>query len=406
MRQPASTRDILMTCSLAGGAGGVQLVFQDLIRWFERSGRHVHVIYPSPLATLRPREQPDASGRPAIYMPLPGLVRENPFVSVPLLLAFMPLAVLRVWRLLRQRRIAVVNCHFLDPYFIHLVIAARLHGARAVVSVHGADLDRYPVAGWSTRLLLRLVMKGAHDVVACSSALARQAAELFPEARGKVTFVHNAIDPERYVPLPEQIEHTAGLPTPFVLCVCRHVPKKGVDTLLHAFSSMLTTLPDVTLVLVGDGPLLAEHRALAARLGIMHRVRFMGELDHARVAPLFARCALYVLPSRIEPFGIVLLEAGYYARPIVATRVGGVPEIITDQVDGLLVEPDDPPALARQMTALLRDPARGERYGRRARETVIRRFLWKDRSAAYLDVFDGRGNTGLGAEAATPALSV
>jgi 1,4-alpha-glucan branching enzyme len=231
----------------------------------------------------------------------------------------------------------------------------------------------------------RLIMRGAHRIVACSEALARKTIEVFPDARPKVTYVHNGIDLARYAEAPG----TCAQPRPFLLCVCRQVRKKGVDTLLRAFALVLCDLPDMSLVLVGGGPLLEEHRALARTLQIEQQVVFSGDMAHGDVIPLFAACTLFVLPSRAEPFGIVLLEAAYYRKGIVCTRVGGVPEIIVDGFNGVLVVPDDPASMATQIVALVRDPESAELLGARAHQTVMTRFLWRDRIHDYIAIYEG-----------------
>jgi glycosyltransferase involved in cell wall biosynthesis len=259
--------------------------------------------------------------------------------------------------------------------------------------VHGADVDGCAGADWIHRLLFRGIMRGADRIVACSEALARQTAEAFPEVREKVTWVHNGLDPSRYVEARE-----SAVPQPFLLCVCRHVHKKGVDTLLRAFALIRDDAPDVSLVLVGDGPLFREHKGLAARLQIEDRVVFMGEVAHSDVPPFFSKCTLFVLPSRAEPFGLVLLEAAYHSKPIVCTRVGGVPEIITSGVNGLLVESDDPSAMAAQILTLLRNDELARRLGGAAHATLFARFLWKDRIQDYIDIYEGRRGPSLDKE--------
>ncbi len=148
--------------------------------------------------------------------------------------------------------------------------------------------------------------------------------------------------------------------------------------------------PTLTLVLVGDGPLFDEHKALARTLGIESQVVFVGSVAHAEVSAFFEACSLFVLPSRAEPFGVVLLEAAYHKKGIVCTRVGGVPEIITNGVNGVLVEPDDPAAMAAQIVALLRNPELAERLGLQAYATLMTRFLWKDRIHDYIAIYEGR----------------
>ena len=100
-----------------------------------------------------------------------------------------------------------------------------------------------------------------------------------------------------------------------------------------------------------------------------------------------------MLPSRAEPFGLVLLEAAYHKKGIVCTRVGGVPEIITDGVNGVLVEPDDPAGMAAQIVALLRNPELAERLGDQAYATLMTRFLWKDRIHDYIEIYEGRARS-------------
>jgi glycosyltransferase involved in cell wall biosynthesis len=172
---------------------------------------------------------------------------------------------------------------------------------------------------------------------------------------------------------------------------------KGVDLLLKAFALIHHEVPDVSLIVVGDGPLLAELKALAARVGIGHRVVFKGEVAHSDVPRFFSTCALFVLPSRSEGFSITLLEAAYHGRPIVCTRVGGSPELISNGVNGMLVEPDDPDAMAAQMLKMLRNQELASRLGDAARETVRTRFLWKDCIQDYIDIYEGRPGPSLAA---------
>ena len=173
------------------------------------------------------------------------------------------------------------------------------------------------------------------------------------------------------------------------MSVCRHVHKKGIDTLLRAFALVSGEVQTLSLVLVGDGPLLEEHKLLARTLGIQDRVAFMGSVAHDDVSDFFSACTLFVLPSRDEPFGLVLLEAAYHKKGIVCTRVGGVPEIITDGVNGRMVEPNDPAAMAAQILTLLRDPDFAAQLGRHAYQTLMTRFLWKQRVLDYIAIFQG-----------------
>jgi glycosyltransferase involved in cell wall biosynthesis len=307
------------------------------------------------------------------------------WLSIPVFLLYLPLTLFHLTRLVRRNRIDVINCHYLTPHLVHLLVAARLLRLRFVVSVHGSDVTSYSNAHWLHRLVCRVILRHADRVVACSDALAAQTSSIVPGIHHKIVRIHNAIDPTRWSRPPERLD----LPEPFVLCVGRHVGVKGIDTLLKAFALIAEDAPALSLVLVGDGPLRQAHETLAVTMGLANRVKFVGEVPPDRVGSYIARCAVFTLPSRAEAFGLVLLEAGYHRKPIVCTRVGGVPELIVDGVSGIVVDPDDPVELGKQILSLVRNREQAERIGRQAHLMVTAGFLWRDRIADYISVYEG-----------------
>jgi glycosyltransferase involved in cell wall biosynthesis len=377
--------NILLSCVLGDSVGGVQVVFRDLVHWLESNSRQVFLVYPSALSQFRLAERPNSWGRPSFYCPMPGFVGNSPLLSLLVFALYFPISTFHLVRLIRRKRVDAINCHFLAPYLIHLVVAARLVGVPVILSLHGAEVDYYTAdADWWHRILFRAIVRSARRIVTCSAALARQTEEAFPDAADKVTFVHNGVDLSSFV----NSGSGSPLPESFVLCVARHVSKKGLDVLLRAFVDVVRDFPQISLVFVGSGPLLEEHKALAAQLGIERQVAFKGDVPHDEIAIFFERCKLFVLPSRAEPFGIVLLEAAYYRKGIVCTRVGGIPEIIDDGVSGLIVDPDCPSCIAASVLRLLHNPDLASRFGLEAYHTLMARFLWRDRVHDYISIFE------------------
>jgi glycosyltransferase involved in cell wall biosynthesis len=376
-----------MTCPFDAGIGGVQVVLRNLVRGLEQNRRRVYFVYDAPLR-MRPLEGINTLGCPALYCAMPAVVRDSALLNLITFCLYLPITMFHLGRVIRGKKIDVINCHYLAGYFLHLVIAGRLLRVPIVISVHGADVDAYNDSSRFRKFVYRLIMRGANRVVACSAAMARHTADVFPEVRGKVTYVHNGLDLSCY----SNTSETLALPKPYILCVCRHVHKKGVDTLLRAFVLVRRKFPTMSLVLVGDGPLFEDHKELARNLQIDDRLVFVGSTPHAEVGSFFQGCTLFVLPSRAEPFGLVILEAAYYRKGFVCTSVGGVPEIVTDGVDGVLVEADNPKGMAEAIVALVKDPIRRAQFGARAHETLLKRFLWKDRIFDYVAVYEGRPN--------------
>lgn len=173
---------------------------------------------------------------------------------------------------------------------------------------------------------------------------------------------------------------------PTVAFAGRLVATKGVDVLLRAFAAAATRVPDARLLIAGDGPLRARLEADAASAGIGDRVAFLGHVSRDEVERRFAGAWVQAVPSTWdEPFGIVAAEAMMRGSAVVASRSGGLAEIVEDGRTGTLVPPGDADALAGALVPLLTDRDRAERLGRLGRERALARFGRE----AFVDRFVG-----------------
>jgi glycogen synthase len=256
-----------------------------------------------------------------------------------------------------------------------------------VVSLQGElTMDADQVYQHSTVLptLLRELFRDADAVTACSRQTLDEAISFTgvdPAERAHV--VYNGVDLDEFthvVPVKRD--------RPFVLGIGRHVPQKGFDVLLRAFAALRRNdaLANHQLVLAGDGAQHEDLRALAHQLDLDNHVDFVGRCDRAATAALFAGCSLFVLPSRHEPMGIVNLEAMAAGRPVVASAVGGVPELVVDGKTGVLVRPDDHEYLAHELGLLLAAPDVRARMGRAGLERV-QQFSWPSIADQYADIY-------------------
>jgi glycogen(starch) synthase len=177
-----------------------------------------------------------------------------------------------------------------------------------------------------------------------------------------------------------------GFGRPRVLFVGRLAPQKGVRALVEA--AALIENPSARVLLVGDGP---EREALereARRIGVGDRVRFLGFFAHDRLPAAMAHADVLVLPSLYEELGTVLLEAMYAGLPIVASRTGGIPDVIEDGSNGLLVPPGDPEALARAIDRVFADRALACRLSEVAQERG-KDYDWEVLAGRVLEVYRG-----------------
>ena len=284
----------------------------------------------------------------------------RPFLR-PAAMGFQLLGMLHaLWRLRRDGfRPDVVHAHVYQAAPPALVLG-RLAGAAVVVSEHYTGFARGLVSGYD-RALARLSFQQADLVAPVSRELAERLRSLAPGAR--VEAVPNAVDTEAFHPPPER-RHPNGPAR--LLNVATLSEKKGHVHLLQALARLDG---GETLDIVGDGELRDLLGRQADALGVAGRVRFLGPRPKEEVAELMREADLFVLPSLHENLPVVLVEAQASGLPAVATRVGGVAELV-DEDAGRLVEPGDPAALAEAIAAVLeaRDRFDASALARRAAE--------------------------------------
>lgn len=166
-----------------------------------------------------------------------------------------------------------------------------------------------------------------------------------------------------------------------VLFVGRLVARKGVDDLIDAVDALSRENPDVNLDIVGDGPERQTLENLTAELGLTSKVTFHGSLTGPPLLQMYRDCYLFAMPSRstsddVEGFGTVFLEAGWFAKPSVGTKSGGIPEAVLDGRTGILVNEGDVASLADALRRLLGDRGLAAKLGQNARERVLGWFTW------------------------------
>ena len=212
-----------------------------------------------------------------------------------------------------------------------------------------------------------------------------------------VQVIHNGVDVED---LTNNVDRTAALLRPlagreFVLSVATFDPKKGIDILLRAFAEVHAERPGLALVLVGrSSGAETELRRLACELGLVDEVFFFPNVPHVQVSLFFEQARAFCLPSRAEAFGIAICEAGAYRLPVVASRVGGIPEIVTDGETGLLVAPGDVRALASALKRVLGDRELARRLGEGLYRKVVADFSWDYAYEKYRSLLSAAFPTG------------
>jgi glycogen(starch) synthase len=275
--------------------------------------------------------------------------------------------VIRLKRTFRPHLIHI-NAVGAANFFHHLTSSA--HAAPSLVTLHGAWVDQ-------ADSLVERTLRAADWVVGCSAAILDKGRRLAPEIASRSSVIHNGLEEPALSPAPLPFD------APRLLCLGRLHVKKGIDVALTAFESIIERFPKTRLIIAGDGPARAELERQSNAKGLNRVVDFLGWVPPPEVPKLINTCTILLMPSRAESLPLVALQAALMARPVVGTRVGGLPEVVAHEQTGLIVEPDNSAALADATATLLAQPDLAIRMGRAARHRAQTVFSWDRHVRAY-----------------------
>jgi len=265
----------------------------------------------------------------------------------------------------------LVHAHYLLPTAAFALLPAAVRRRPLVITVHGTDIYTAQRPFWKS--LVTRALRRARRVIVVSEFLRDELHEGYGVTPRDGALVSDmGVDTARFTPGDRAAaKNAAGLPTgaPHVLFVGNLVATKGVADLASALVALADRGIPLHATFVGDGPMLARLKEITAPLG--DRVRFTGVLPHGSLVGVFQSADVFVLPSHREGLGLVCLEALACGVPVLATRTGGIPEIVCDGENGLLVEPGDATALTAALSRLLEDESLRARLSGPARSTAL-----------------------------------
>ncbi len=348
--------------------GGVETNVENLSLAMQKMGHEVIVV-----AARNPQSLPAEEKINGVLVKRLFFIR--PRVDIRRMLGLS--GVLGLLQIIREEKPDIVNVHFPHSNALAACFAASLcRDVPFVVTFHGNDAA-FMHASWLSRAMGMHLINKARAVTGVSDFVCKVL--LSPFAKNAVTIRPGAggggfsgkIDPE--------------LPERFVFATGRFVKKKGFESLIRAFSGK--RIPkEVHLVITGDGPELEKCRRLSIDLGLAMRVHLPGFASRERLGQLFFQCEVFCLPSKSEALGIVLLEAMGAGKPIVATDVGGVGELVKNGKNGLLCKPDES-GLAEKISWMLENGHHARQMGIEGKR-IAQGFTWEGCAREYLAVYE------------------
>ena len=350
--------NIGITCYPTHGGSGV--VATELGKELARRGHQTHFIsYSAPLRLAGIPEN--------IYF------HEVPVTDYPLLKQY-PYTLAMASKMAEvalDYQLDVLHVHYAIPFTAAALLARGMVpelDLKIVTTLHGTDTNLVG-ANSSFRMVTRYSIEQSDAVTAVSTHLRDETARTFHTNR-RIDVISNFIDPNHYRCVPTPMDADARDPKTLIHISNFRAVKRVADV-IRIFARVVEHV-DAVLLLVGDGPELGSATALARELGVYDHLRLVGVVDE--VSPHLGKADLLLLPSETESFGLAALEAMASCVPVVASRIGGIPEVVDDGVSGVLAPVGDVEAMARGAIELLTNPARHLAFSRAARERAATVF--------------------------------
>jgi L-malate glycosyltransferase len=356
--------------------GGVNIVAKQLYQLLERRQQHAPVFVISSWEHKQPHAKINDQGQQLVELRIRSPL-DTPSKWLRSALTFLvhaPGQIARIRQLLAQHTIRTINVHYVTDAALTWVLLKKLHliDATVILSLHGTDLKFLSEGRGMVRRWRQWMLRNADAVVTVSEFMAKQVASAFPDAAQNVQVIHNGIDP-CIVQSVETTTQTALSPTIVNLGSFDRV--KGQDVLIRAFAALHATSPAAKLIIAGrPGPELPHIKQLIAEQHLDQAVSLQLDVSHAHALQLIAGASVVVISSRSEGLPLVALEAGLLGKAVIATRVGGIPEIIRHEQEGLLVESENAEALADALHRYMIQPALVQQTGAALQQRVKTHF--------------------------------
>lgn len=374
-------RIVLLPSAYAPAVGGVEELTKCLARNLTATGHTVEVWTIRHPRSLPAVDRVEGTTVRRFSLPLPAGKLDKAIAFAP----GATRALMQTGRALRAFSPDVLHVQCFSANGVYASALSLLFGVPLVVTLQGEtvmdDHDIYERSA-SLRLGLRLGLRRARTVTACSQFVLDDATRRFGPARHRGFVIPNGVETAEPGPMaPVELPFTR-----FVLGLGRVVEKKGFDLLIDAFAAIARNHPQVGLVVGGDGAARPDLLARAKAHGLADRVSLPGTLSRGQVAWAMHNATAFVLPSRIEPFGIVVLEALRAGLPAIVSARGGAPEIVRDGKEGLVVDPFNRDAVGAALDRVLNDAQLRSQLSEAGRLRATR-YAWGHITDQYLAAY-------------------
>lgn len=371
--------------------GGIESYIQNLSKFLVKNGHNVTVI-----TSKIPRNSPRLEHKEGIK-----IVR----LTTPAIVSGFPLIPHLFFKLgATSKNADIIHAHINSPSIIEIAaFVSKISNRPLVVTYHAdpiiqdlnTEASRYvkPILGTYLNKSMDLILKRAHKIIV-TTPLYMEKSNFLQNYLHKVVVIPNSIDidffREQNPQVIQDLKREYNLKNNrIILFVGRLVKYKGIEYLLKAMKTIIPAFKNICLLIVGDGPLRNKLEYLSNKMNLKSNIVFTGNVSNRILRNIYRIADLFVLPSisNSEGFGIVLIEAMAHAKPVVASNVGGIPHIVKNGFNGLLVAPRNYIELGNKIIDLLSDDIYSQKLGQRGQEYITKNYSWQQTVRQIIEIY-------------------
>ena len=280
----------------------------------------------------------------------------------------------------------MIHAHVVSPGGLCGIKLGKYLGIPVIVNIIGSDINIFPFKNHKTYKMTQNVLNSANAVISVSRDLKKKAKKIAGKEIN-IKVIHNGVDTQLFKPQNKQSQYSLNNGNKVILFVGRIEKNKGVFDLIKAIS-LLRNKKKIILFLIGELREKDNLQKYIKMYSLEGKVIYLGTVPHKKVAEFMNNSDLFVLPSYNEGVPNVILEAMSCGKPVISTNVGGIPEVISHGINGLLIEPRNIEQLADSILKVLCDKSLARKMGERARLTVCNKFSWEQNAKKNLELYN------------------
>jgi len=284
-----------------------------------------------------------------------------------------------------EKKIDIIHHHYCKWIGLYTFLIKKMLDIPILLTMHGTDYNYLPYNSLFFKHIIPFLVN-KFDAVTVVSNDGKRKIQKLKKITKKISVVYNGIEPDLDYTKVNRLNNIK-ITDNYFISIGVLIKRKGFDLIIKAFKTIAVKYPDVKYIIIGGGPELKNLMNLVKENNLVNRVIFTGYLKNNEIIPIIKNAKFLIHAPKEEPFGIVLLEAMIFNKAVFASRVGGIPEIIVDNVTGKLFKPNSVISIMNIIDYAMTNPIKLDKFGNAGRKRVLEKFNWNIIARDYLDIY-------------------